>query len=117
MRMKTLGETQLDSLSILTFAGGHLLGCISKCLQHRKNLRHLVEGFLVLGCRIGIIDDPAARPAVYRVLKGAKGANGDTGITLAMHAKVANATAIDGPSMRFETVNNFHCANFRRAGD
>src|SRR5690606_15478493 len=67
-----------------------------------------------LGNRVG--DDAAAGLGVECLVVGNSGADGDGGVHVAVPGQVAHGAAVDAALFAFQLVDDFHRANFRRAG-
>lgn len=75
------------------------------------------EGFVVFGGRYGVSDDAGAGVEVSRAVFADGGANGDAELAFAVEAEIAEGAGIRAAGNRFEFVDDFHRAEFGRAGN
>src|ERR1700693_394127 len=82
----------------------------------RPNHRaRLVDRFLVLGAGIGVGDYAAAGLDIDAAVLDQDGAQRDGGVRIAGVTEVADRAGVDPAAHRFEFVDYFHRADFRRA--
>src|SRR3954447_4308115 len=83
------------------------------CAQHRGRL---VAALGVLACRVGVGDDARTGLHVRTPATQHQGADGDSGVHVATDIEVADDSAVDAASSRFERLDDLHRAHLRCAG-
>ena len=90
---------------------------LARGVERPNHRARLVDRFVEFGGGIGIRDHAAARLNVYAIVLDQQRAQRDRSIGVAGVAEIADRAGIDAAPHRFELVDNFHRADFRRARD
>ncbi len=77
----------------------------------------LVHAFLLLGGRIGIVDNSRARLHMHSPVLHDGGAQHDAGIHLAARTEIADAAGIGAALLLLQLVDDLHRPHLRSAGD
>src|SRR5260221_11411406 len=88
--------------------------CLLQQSQHR---RRLVKSFLVLILKLGVGDDAAAGREADNAARIYQRADRDVEIHVAVIPDITDRAAIDAAPVRFELLDDLHCAQLRRAGN
>src|SRR4029077_1138418 len=75
------------------------------------------QGFVVFGGTNRVSDDASTGVEVSRAIFANGGANGDAELAFAVEAEIAEGAGVRAAGDRFEFVDDFHCAEFGRAGN